>query len=91
MWPRLLRGPCALVALVALANLAGCATLPRDPVERSLYIDLHKGTELGEDSGWVVDRLEIENQAEEAMQSVCLVDLNVDNHERSVRLDFLAG
>ncbi|WP_404380940.1 secondary thiamine-phosphate synthase enzyme YjbQ [Knoellia locipacati] len=24
-------------------------------------------------------------------QSICLVDLNVDNHERSVRLDFLAG
>ena len=24
-------------------------------------------------------------------QSICLVDLNVDNHDRSVRLDFLAG
>ena len=24
-------------------------------------------------------------------QSICLVDLNVDNHGRSVRLDFLAG
>jgi secondary thiamine-phosphate synthase enzyme len=24
-------------------------------------------------------------------QSVCLVDLNVDNHERTVRLSFLAG
>ena len=24
-------------------------------------------------------------------QSICLVDLNVDNHERTVRLDFLAG
>ena len=24
-------------------------------------------------------------------QSICLVDLNVDNHERVVRLDFLAG
>jgi secondary thiamine-phosphate synthase enzyme len=24
-------------------------------------------------------------------QSICLVDLNVDNHERRVRLDFLAG
>lgn len=24
-------------------------------------------------------------------QSICLVDLNVDNHVRSVRLDFLAG
>ena len=24
-------------------------------------------------------------------QSICLVDLNVDNDERSVRLDFLAG
>ena len=24
-------------------------------------------------------------------QSICLVDLNVDNHDRSVRLDFLSG
>lgn len=24
-------------------------------------------------------------------QSICLVDVNVDNHDRSVRLDFLAG
>ena len=24
-------------------------------------------------------------------QSICLVDLNVDNHDRSVRLDFLTG
>ncbi|GGB74058.1 NovD [Knoellia flava TL1] len=24
-------------------------------------------------------------------QSICLVDLNVDNHDRTVRLDFLAG
>ena len=24
-------------------------------------------------------------------QSLCLVDLNVDNHDRTVRLDFLAG
>ena len=24
-------------------------------------------------------------------QSICLVDLNVDNHDRSIRLDFLAG
>ena len=24
-------------------------------------------------------------------QSVCLVDLNVDNHEREIRLSFLAG
>jgi thiamine phosphate synthase YjbQ (UPF0047 family) len=24
-------------------------------------------------------------------QSVCLVDINVDNHEREVRLSFLAG
>jgi thiamine phosphate synthase YjbQ (UPF0047 family) len=24
-------------------------------------------------------------------QSICLVDLNVDNHDREVRLSFLAG
>lgn len=60
-------------ALVAPA-LVACATLPSDPVERALYVDLRKGTELGEDAGWVVDRLEIDSQMESAMRSICQVE-----------------
>jgi hypothetical protein len=50
-----------------------CATWPHDPVDRALYIDLTKSVELSNDTGWVVDRVQIENNAEAAMRSVCQV------------------
>jgi hypothetical protein len=52
----------------------GCATLPSEPVERALYIDLTKSVQLSEDSGWGIDRIELEEQAENAMRSACQVD-----------------
>jgi hypothetical protein len=52
----------------------GCATWPHDPVERALYIDLAKTVELSNDTGWVVDRVQLENNAENAMRSVCQVE-----------------
>lgn len=68
------RQPLARLALAALAALAGCATLPSDPVEAALYADLRKGAALGDDSGWIVDRIELEAEAEDALHSVCQVD-----------------
>jgi hypothetical protein len=53
---------------------SGCVTWPHDPVERALYIDLTKTVELSNDTGWVVDRVQLENNAEGAMRSVCQVE-----------------
>ncbi|HEX2677254.1 MAG TPA: hypothetical protein VHM19_11455, partial [Polyangiales bacterium] len=63
------------VACALLVLLSACATLPPSGPERGLYVDLKKAVELSEDTGgWVVDRIEIESQAEPAMRSVCRVD-----------------
>jgi hypothetical protein len=53
---------------------SGCATMPRDRVERALYNDLRKAVELSEDGGWVVDRAQTRVNAEMIMRSVCQVD-----------------
>jgi hypothetical protein len=53
---------------------SGCATWPQNPVERALYIDLTKAVQLSNDTGWVVDRVQIENNAEAAMRSACQVE-----------------
>src|SRR5262245_59257994 len=53
--------------------LSACATWPHDPVERALYIDLTKAVELSNDTGWVVDRVQLEAKREGAMRSVCQV------------------
>jgi hypothetical protein len=58
----------------AAVAFAGCATLPADPVEAALYSDLRKGADLAEDSGWTVDRVEMEAQAEDALHSLCQVE-----------------
>jgi len=67
--------PTATRAWFTLAPLLamGCATWPSDPVERALYGDLVKGVELSNDTGWVVDRVQLEANAESAMRSVCQV------------------
>lgn len=53
---------------------AGCATLPEQPTERALFIDLRKAVELTESTGWVVDRVQLDRNAENALRSVCQVD-----------------
>lgn len=53
--------------------MSACATWPNDPVERALYIDLTKAVELSNDTGWVIDRVQLEANAEGAMRSVCQV------------------
>ena len=63
-----------LRALAILALTAcGCATLPNDPVQRALYLDLRKAVDLSESTGWVVDRIELEDRAENALLSACQV------------------
>jgi hypothetical protein len=61
-------------ASAVCAVCAGCATLPEQPAERALYIDLHKAVELSESAGWVVDRVQLERNAEDALRSACQVD-----------------
>jgi hypothetical protein len=68
-----IRGVRACVAAL-LCALAGCATLPEGAVERALYADLRKAVELSEDTGWVVDRIQAEENLEAVMRSVCQVD-----------------
>lgn len=67
MWTR------SIVHLATASVLAACASWPHDRVERALYADLAKAVELSNDTGWVVDRVQLENNAEDAMRSVCQV------------------
>jgi hypothetical protein len=55
------------------ALLGGCATWPSDRVERALYADLARAVQLSDDTGWVVDRVQLERNAEDALRSVCQV------------------
>jgi hypothetical protein len=61
-------------AACVLLLASGCVTLPQHPVERALYIDLTKAVELSNDTGWVVDRVQLEANSEGAMRSVCQVE-----------------
>jgi len=59
---------CALAAW-----MVGCASLPTDRAERNLYLDLRKAVELSEDTDWIVDAVELDANAEDALHSVCQV------------------
>ncbi|MGD8862465.1 MAG: hypothetical protein PVI30_20810 [Myxococcales bacterium] len=59
--------------VAGLLWLGGCASLPDDPATRGLYVDLRKAVDLSDDTGWVVDRVQLEANAEAAMRSVCQV------------------
>jgi len=59
--------------LISLAACSACATLPDAPAQRALYVDLRKAVELSNDTGWVVDRVQLEGNAEHAMRSACQV------------------
>jgi hypothetical protein len=63
----------AAYVLCALVTLPACASLPNDPEARALYVDLRKGVELSNDTGWVADRIQLEANAEGALHSVCQV------------------
>lgn len=67
-------GVIAACSLLAGTNVAGCATLPSQPAERGLYIDLRSVVELSQDTGWVADREELEVSAKDALRSVCQVE-----------------
>ena len=60
---------CALTLLAATA----WTLRPDSPVQRALYVDLRKAVELSDDTGWVVDRVQLESNAEDAMRSACQV------------------
>ncbi|MEZ4444710.1 MAG: hypothetical protein R3B72_36885 [Polyangiaceae bacterium] len=64
-------GPHLLPTL--LVALAGCATLPQDPVERALYGDLRHIVDTEERLGWLIDDYEIAEATPSALQSVCQV------------------
>jgi hypothetical protein len=61
----------ACVALLAVSS--ACATLPDAPLQRALYVDLRKSVQLSDDTGWVVDRVQLESNAEDALRSACQV------------------
>jgi hypothetical protein len=63
-----------ILALALVIACSGCATWPADRAERALYSDLAKAVELSNDTGWVVDRVELDNNAEDALRSVCQVE-----------------
>jgi hypothetical protein len=63
-----------LATLPLAALVMGCATLPEEPVARALYVDLRKAEELSSDTGWVVDRIQLESNAEDVLRSACQVD-----------------
>ncbi|MFI5309325.1 MAG: hypothetical protein ACHQ53_18360, partial [Polyangiales bacterium] len=60
---------CALLALAA-----GCASLPHERAERAVYIDLRKAIQLSEDSGFVIERVQLRANEEQALRSVCQVE-----------------
>jgi hypothetical protein len=60
---------CTLLGLVA-----GCATLPHERAERAVYLDLRKAIQLSEDSGFVIERVQLRANEEQAMRSVCQVE-----------------
>jgi hypothetical protein len=43
-------------------------------VQRALYLDLRKSVELSEDTGWVADTPQIQENAEHILRSTCQVD-----------------
>jgi hypothetical protein len=63
-----------LLVWATLCMLAGCATLPVDRAERSLYIDLRKAIQLSEDTGFFIERVQLRANEEQALRSVCQVE-----------------
>jgi len=62
------------IALLLASLAGGCATLPEQPAQRALYVDLRKTVQLSEDTGWVVDRAQMQINAEHTLRSACQVE-----------------
>ena len=56
--------------------LIGCARtpVPKEPSERALYSDLERQVTVAAATGWGVDRIEVDELLESALDSVCRVD-----------------
>ncbi|RLB61898.1 MAG: hypothetical protein DRI90_10320 [Deltaproteobacteria bacterium] len=75
-WPRRRRASDGVLAtLLTLILGPGCATLPTDHVQRSLYSDTRQVVDTRQRIGWVIDRTEYEGAAPSLLQSVCQVHL----------------
>ncbi len=53
---------------------SGCATLPQEPVERALYVDLQRVIANETRTQWTVDRIELEEIATQVLRSTCRVE-----------------
>lgn len=64
------------LAVVTFALLSACAQrpMPEAPTQRALYKDLERQVTVTAATGWGLDRLEIEDLLESALDSVCRVD-----------------
>jgi hypothetical protein len=72
-----------IVRLLALSSLlTACATLPRQPTERALYVDARKALNGESRLGWTVDRIEIAEAATQAEPSACRV---TPKHRKALR------
>lgn len=63
----------ALWALLASLALGGCATLPQDPEQRALYVDLRRVVEGETRTQWLIDKIELEEIATPVLRSTCQV------------------
>lgn len=99
-----MRAPCLCpLALVSLALFAGCTTLPDARQPRAVYVDLRKAVELSEDTGWVIDRLQLEANLERALRTTCQaedevldaldawIDARIEAGGGAAELQYLAG
>jgi hypothetical protein len=69
--------PGSVIVALALGSAAGlgCArTLPPDPTVAALYRDLERDVTIAAASGWTIDRLEVDDLVDQALDSVCRVD-----------------
>lgn len=66
------RKPIRNLLLLAWAGFSSaCATLPPEAPSRALYQDLYKAVQLSEDAGWVVDQVQLQDNLEVALRSLC--------------------
>ena len=62
------------MCVVVVLGLAGCMRIPEKSSTQALFVDLRKTEQLSEDAGWTIDRLELEDNLETALRSVCLAN-----------------